>query len=169
MAIIFNRYLNGIDYTRYDSSNIVYSECYDNEGLLKNVKIVFKGGRTYLYKDVNADDYIQFKLSPESHGSAVHEHIIKKYQCVRLPDVDVEQLNNFKNETIEEDIKIEESTISNVVYNISINDETGEFTLTLNGRPLYRGVEGKVSIINLLKCLNIKYTISNNINENEEE
>lgn len=174
MAIIFNRYLNNIDYTWYDSTNIIYSECYDNEGLFKNVKIVYKGGRSYLYKDVNADDYLQFKLTTESHGSAVNEYIVKKYKCVRLPDVDLEELNTFKNETIVEDNKIEETTLTNIIYNLCINDETGEFTLSCNNRPLYNGIEGKVSIVNLLKCLNIKYTMSqdNNIQtqiENEED
>lgn len=172
MSIIYNRYLNNVDHTWYDSSNVLYSECFDNQNISKNVKLVFKGGRTYLYKDVNADDYLQFKLTNESHGSAANKFIIKKYDCVRLSDTDMETLEKFKETTIKEDAKIDES-MSNIAYHLNINDETGEFSLSVNNRQLYSGIEGQVSIINLLNSLNIKYTISqdNNIQthiENEQ-
>lgn len=158
MSIIYNRYLNNIDHTWYDSSNVLYSECFDNNTLNKNVKLVFKGGRTYLYKDVSADDYLQFKMTNESHGSAANKYIIKKYECVRLSDTDMESLEKFKEETIEEDNKIDDS-MSNIAYCLEINDENGEFQLSLNNRLLFSGIEGQVSIINLLKSLNIKYSI----------
>lgn len=164
MSIIYNRYLNNVDHTWYDSSNILYSECFDNTGINKNVKLVFKGGRTYLYKDVNADDYLQFKLTNESHGSAVNKFIVKKYECVRLSDTDMETLEKFKESTIEEDNKIDES-MSNIAYHIDINDETGEFNLSINNRQLFSGIEGQVSILNLLKSLNIKYTLNSIKNE----
>lgn len=160
MAIIYNRYINNVDHTWYDSSNVLYSECYDNNTQNKNVKLVFKGGRTYLYNDVNADDYLQFKLTTESHGSAANKFIIKKYKCVRLSDTDMESLEKFKENTIEEDSKLDES-MSNITYHIDINDETGEFQLSVNNRPIFSGIEGQVSIINLLTSLNIKYSIGN--------
>lgn len=166
MSIIYNRYLNNVDHTWYDSSNILYSECFDNVGINKNVKLVFKGGRTYLYKDVNADDYLQFKLTNESHGSAVNKFIVKKYECVRLSDTDMETLEKFKESTIEEDNKIDES-MSNIAYHIDINDETGEFNLSINNRQLFSGIEGQVSILNLLKSLNIKYTLKSITNDEE--
>ena len=166
MSIIYNRYLNNVDHTWYDSSNILYSECFDNAGINKNVKLVFKGGRTYLYKDVNADDYLQFKLTNESHGSAVNKFIVKKYECMRLSDTDMETLEKFKEQTIEEDNKIDES-MSNSAYHIDVNDETGEFILSINGRQLYSGIEGQVSILNLLKSLNIKYTLNSITNDEE--
>lgn len=164
MSIIYNRYLNNVDHTWYDSSNILYSECFDNTDINKNVKLVFKGGRTYLYKDVNVDDYLQFKLTNESHGSAVNKFIVKKYECVRLSDTDMETLEKFKESTIEEDNKIDES-MSNIAYHIDINDETGEFNLSINNRQLFSGIEGQVSILNLLKSLNIKYTLNSIKNE----
>lgn len=164
MSIIYNRYLNNVDHTWYDSSNVLYSECFDNQNINKNVKLVFKGGRTYLYKDVNADDYLQFKLTNESHGSAANKFIIKKYECVRLSDTDMETLEKFKESTIEEDNKIDES-MSNIAYHIDINDETGEFNLSINNRQLFSGIEGQVSILNLLKSLNIKYTLNSIKNE----
>lgn len=166
MSIIYNRYLNNVDYTWYDSSNVLYSECFDNQNINKNVKLVFKGGRTYLYKDVNADDYLQFKLTNESHGSAVNKFIVKKYECVRLSDTDMETLEKFKESTIEEDNKIDES-MSNIAYHIDINDETGEFNLSINNRQLFSGIEGQVSILNLLKSLNIKYTLKSITNDEE--
>ena len=66
--IVFNRYVNQEDHTWYDSSNVVYSKCYDTQSTkFKTLKIVFKGGRTYLYKDVDADLYLQFK-NAQSNG-----------------------------------------------------------------------------------------------------
>ena len=59
--IVYNKYINNEDYTWYDSSNVIFSKCYDNNSDSKTLKIVFKDGRTYLYKDVATMDYISFK------------------------------------------------------------------------------------------------------------
>ena len=73
--ITFNRYVNQEDHTWYDSSNVVYSKCYDTKSSkFKTLKIVFKGGRTYLYKDVDADDYLRFKTA-QSNGDALQPKI----------------------------------------------------------------------------------------------
>ena len=53
--IVYNRYVNQEDHVWYESSNIIYSKCYDTQNSkFKSLKIVFKGGRTYLYRDVDA-------------------------------------------------------------------------------------------------------------------
>ena len=56
---------------------------------------------------------------------------------------------------------------ANIAYHIDVNDETGDFILSINGRQLYSGIEGQVSILNLLKSLNIKYTLNSITNDEE--
>ena len=103
--IIYNKYLNNEDFTWYDSSNILFSKCYDNDvSENKTVKIVFKQGRTYLYKDVSTDDYIAFKTDP-SNGSAFNKYI-KKYQGVRIADTDIDKIQQ-----LQEDFKKDENEI----------------------------------------------------------
>ena len=160
--VVYNRYVNNKDHTWYDSSNVVYSLCYDNNEATKNLKIVFKNGRTYLYKNVDVNDYIGFR-SGESTGKTVNQYIVKKYQGVRLPDTDMEKLDELKEEFIN-DNKITEEAFTNLAYHLSVNDITGDFALKLNGKTIY----------NLLKCMNINFSISedyeieeDNIEDNE--
>ena len=52
--IVYNKYLDNQDYTWYNSSNVLFSKCYDDPNSnTKTLKIVFKNGRTYIYKDVD--------------------------------------------------------------------------------------------------------------------
>lgn len=166
MAIVFNKYVNNKDHTWYDSTNVLYSLCYDNDTDKKNIKIIFKNGRTYLYKDVDSQDFINFKMS-ESTGKGVNEYITKKYKGLRLQDTDLSELENLKQEFIDDD-KITDEAFTNLSYHLSVNDDTGEFLLLLNNKPIYKGIEGKVSIVNLLKSMNIHYSISGDY-QNEEE
>lgn len=158
MAIIFNKYVDNKDHIWYDSSNVLYSLCYDNNGSDKALKIVFKGGRTYLYKNVDVNDYIAFKLH-ESNGKGANQYIVKKYNGIRLPDTDLDKLEALKEEFIN-DNKVTEEAFSNLVYHISYNDTTGEFTLKMNNKVIYKGVEGEVSILNLFKSMGIGFTMS---------
>jgi hypothetical protein len=80
--IVYNKYTNSRDYTWYDSSNIVFSECIDTTEEEKTLKIVFKQGRTYIYRKVDVNDYLLFR-NAESNGKAFNQYI-KKYECVRL-------------------------------------------------------------------------------------
>ena len=156
--IVYNRYINQEDHVWYDSSNIVYSKCYDTQGSkLKTLKIVFKGGRTYVYRNVDADDYLMFKTA-ESNGQEFNKRI-KKYDAVRIEDTDMEKLQqlqeSFENEINEND----EQKLGDLVYNLKVNEKTGEFVIILGNRILFRGIEGQFSILNLLTSLNIKHTI----------
>lgn len=164
--VVYNRYVNNKDHTWYDSSNVVYSLCYDNNEATKNLKIVFKNGRTYLYKNVDVNDYIGFR-SGESTGKTVNQYIVKKYQGVRLPDTDMEKLDELKEEFIN-DNKITEEAFTDLAYHLSVNDITGDFALKLNGKTIYRGVEGQVSILNLLKCMNINFSMSEDYEPEED-
>lgn len=158
MAIIYNKYINNRDHNWYDSSNVLYSVCYDTNADKKTLKIVFKQGRTYLYKDVNVSDYLMFKNS-ESHGKSVNEYIIKKYKGVRLSDTSEDTLNTLKEEFINEN-KVTEEAFTNLAYHLEMNDETNEFRLWLNDKVIFEGIENNVSILRLLKCMNIRYSYS---------
>jgi hypothetical protein len=134
---------------------------------------VFKGGRTYVYRNVDADDYIMFKTA-ESNGQEFNKRI-KKYDAVRIEDTNMEKLaelqESFKNEVKESD----EQKLGDLVYNIQVDEKTGEFVIMLGNRILFRGIEGQFSILNLLTSLSIKHTIQrvdelpNNSDENENK
>lgn len=156
--VIYNRYVNQEDHSWYDSTNIVYSKCYDtNDSRTKTLKIVFKGGRTYLYKDVDVDDYVKLKIE-ESTGSAFSKYI-KKYTAVRIADTDLEKLNELQ-ETFKGNVKeTDEQKVSDLVYVISINNETKEFTIKIGNETIFRGVDGDFSVMNLLRSMNIRYFV----------
>lgn len=153
--ISYNKYINKVDHTWYDSSNVVYSSCYDSETENKALKIVFKGGRTYLYRDVAVEDYVLFK-NTSSSGSGVISNITSKYKGVRLSDTSMEKLNELR-ESFENDNKIIEEANTNLDYVLEIEDG-GNFRLILNGKTIYEGVEGHVSIVNLLNSMHISYS-----------
>ena len=167
MAIIYNKYVNCIDHTWYDSSNVVYSECYDNSEEKKTVKIVFKGGRAYIYTDVLVEDYIMFKNS-DSNGVAVNTYIVKKYKdtCKRLPDIDMNELEEKKENFINEG-KITEEAFTNLAYAVVFKPSTNEFALKLNGNTIFEGTDGQVSIFKLLKSMNINFRLINAEAEDE--
>ena len=153
--ISYNKYTNSRDYTWYDSSNVIHSECIDTNDTAKSLKIVFKGGRTYLYRNVDVNDYVLFKTA-QSTGEGFNKHI-KKYKSVRLPDIDITTLNEKQRE-FQEETKIVEEAITNLAYKLEINKETQEFRLSLNDKVIYEGVENQVSIIRLLKSMCINYS-----------
>ena len=73
----------------YDSSNILASR-YNT--ISKKLAIIFKGGRQYLYHDVNKNDYDVFEQS-ESQGKILNS-VIKKYKFDRIKEVvDVTPIN----------------------------------------------------------------------------
>ena len=158
MGIVYNRYINGQDHTWYDSSNVLYSLCYDIPSANKNLKVIFKQGRTYLYKDVDVNDYLMFK-NASSNGEAINKYIIKKYKALREQDTDLDKLNELKESFINEN-KETDKAFTNLAYHIDYDDMSGEFLLKLNNRILFHGYENQVSIINLFKSMNIKYSMS---------
>ena len=156
--IVYNRYVNQEDHTWYDSSNIVYSKCYDTKNSkAKTLKIVFKGGRTYVYKNVDADDYISFKMA-QSTGQEFNKRI-KKYDAIRIEDTDMDKLAELQ-ETFKTEVKEnEEQKLGDLIYQIKVNEKTGEFIIVLGERVLFRGIEGQFSILNLFTSLNIKHSL----------
>jgi hypothetical protein len=94
MGKIISFYENDIDKAWYNSSNVIYSECLDKEGELKIVKIVFKNGSTYQYKDVSVTDYLMFR-EDASQGKAINK-FIKKYNFEKLENSDLNLIENEK-------------------------------------------------------------------------
>ena len=118
--------------------------------------MVFKGGRTYIYKDVDVNDYVLFTRTASSNGEAFNKNIVKKYKGVRVSDTDLSQLEEMRKEYADENKKIE-NALSPLSYTLQLNDKTGEFRLILDGKTIYEGVEGQVSIVNLFNSMHIDY------------
>ena len=94
MAKKFSIYSNNVDKVWYDSSNVIYTECIDNENKPKTLKVVFSNGTQYQYNDVNVQDYVLFK-NAASQGKALNRLIKEnKYEYIKLENADVEAINN---------------------------------------------------------------------------
>ena len=105
MSLIINEYKDNTDRCWYDSSNILYSECYDHENTYKDLKVVFKDGRTYLYKKLIVQDYLLFR-SHESQGKALNKYITCKNILTGKPKYEFERLERVNLDDIEKDKKI---------------------------------------------------------------
>ncbi len=151
MSKTYNKYINNEDHTWYDSSNIVYSVCYDKPNAT-SLKIVFKGGATYLYRNVDPVDYTLFR-DADSNGKAFNEKI-RKYDTTKLESTDLNKLQELQDNFKQLDI----SPFHEI--HIDVNNETGELFMSLNGKLVYQGIEGQVSAINLLKSLQRSFTIA---------
>lgn len=158
--IVYNKYLDNQDYTWYDSSNVLFSKCYDDPNSnTKTLKIVFKNGRTYIYKDVDINDYLTFKTA-QSNGQAVNTSIIKKYKGVRISDTDVDKLTELREKFINDEKEISETPLKDLIYKVDYNEQNGEFTLTIGDKVIYHGNENKVSLFSLFKSMNIAYSLN---------
>ena len=78
---------NGVVECLIDSSNILLSEYNKSK---KTLKITFKAGTQYLYKDMLDRDYVRFEVS-ESQGS-VFNKTMRKYEFEKLEKVDTSEL-----------------------------------------------------------------------------
>ena len=140
---------------------------------MKVVKIIFKNGRTYLYKDVDVNDYVKFR-DAESNGS-VFSKIINNYAATRIQDTDLDKLEGMKQKFMESNQEIQETKVSELGYVIEYCEETGEFVLKIGEKVIYSAVEGNVSIINLFKSMGINCAlkavdkIENTTDENEDK
>ena len=164
MSLTYKKYIDNVDYAWYKSSNILYSECYDKKDDLKSLKIVFKGGRTYLYENVDVNNYIAFR-NAVSQGTALRDFILSS-NCIRLPDTQEKEIDDrlqfFLNET-----KINEKE-NDACYVINKNFTTNEITLLLNNKPLFKGIDGEINIVELFNSMALFYKI-NNIGELKHE
>lgn len=85
---------DGIVECLIDSTNILLSE-YDKSK--KTLRITFKAGTRYLYKDILDRDYLRFEVS-ESQGS-VFNKTMRKYECEKLDTIDISDLVTQINES----------------------------------------------------------------------
>lgn len=159
MGLLYNKYTNMTDHSWYQSSNVLYSACMDKDTSdKKDLIIIFKGGATYMYRNVDINDYIMFK-SADSQGKYL-PNIIRKYECIKLDITSLEDLDKMREEFEKETQLVTEALQQNgITYNMKYNDQTGEFQLYLNDKCIFEGVEGEVSVVKLLRCMNINYTM----------
>ena len=92
--IIFRTYDEDskIDKVWYKSTNVVYSECHDNENTLKDLMVVFSNGTSYMYHGVDVNDYVMFVHGgiDGSNGRALNKFIKqKKCEYEKLGTVDL--------------------------------------------------------------------------------
>lgn len=171
---LYSKYENSQEFCWYDSTNVMFSKFYDNPNSSNVLKVIFKQGQTYLYKDVDANDYIMFR-DAESNGSAFSKYIIKKYSPTRIQDTDMERLAEMKEKFMGESQELQETKVSELGYVIEYSDETGEFVLKLMDKVIYSGTEGQVSIVNLFRSMGINCMlkavekVENNTDEKEDK
>lgn len=146
----YSKYINNEDHNWYDSSNIIYSVCFDDQkNGNKSLKIIFKGGRTYLYRDVTPIEYTQFR-DAQSQGKVFNE-FIKNHECVKLDDTSLDDLERMRLKFIEM------GDVIDLNLTINMNDDTGEFQLYKDGIKIFESIEGEVAILNLFKAIGLSY------------
>ena len=89
-----------LDRAWYSSSNIVYSECDDNKDNYKTLRVVFKNGSCYEYKNIDVMDYLMFMHGglDGSNGKALNKFI---KEC-KISDLQDEKDNEAIREVIKE-------------------------------------------------------------------
>lgn len=173
MSLVLNQYKDNVDRCWYDSSNVVFSECMDYEDALKDLKVVFKGGRTYLYKEVDVRDYVLFKMD-SSQGKALNKYIIKHYEAVRLTDTDMAELEKLKEEVVVEKAgqenpsqnKLEDGTS---IYRILYDEESTYTKLYFGDVLLIEGKNNTFNLFDIMNALGIKCSIELGNNNKSEE
>ena len=100
---------------------------------------------------------MRFKTA-QSNGDGFNK-FIKKYKAVRITDTDMDKLNEFQKDFIEEKKDIDSQKLGDLVYAIQVDEKTGEFIILMGDKILFRGIEGQFSILNLFTSLNFKYTL----------
>ena len=126
MSKIFGFYAkndDGIDIDKawFDSSNVRYAECLDNDNELKTLKVVFNNGGTYQYNKVKVQDYLLFR-EDASQGKAINKYIkANKYEYVKLEDTDLDKLTDELNDRREGYLFV---TFDNGVLKVKNNVDT---------------------------------------------
>lgn len=122
---LFSYYDNKIDHAWFESSDIVYSECIDNENELKTLKVVFFNGAQYEFYDVNVFDYLKFR-DGSSQGKAFITYIRKKkYKFKKLENANLKEINEEYIFRTGNGIFIEEND-GNITFYNSKNEKIGD-------------------------------------------
>jgi hypothetical protein len=94
-----------LDRAWYSSSNIVYSECDDIKDDYKTLRVVFKNGSCYEYKNVSVMDYLMFMHGglDGSNGKSLNKFIKEnKYEYERLDNKDLNIINEEMEKLLKE-------------------------------------------------------------------
>lgn len=106
-----------LDRAWYSSSNIVYSECDDIKDDYKTLRVVFKNGSCYEYKNVSVMDYLMFMHGgiDGSNGKSLNKFIKEnKYEYERLDNRDLNTINEEMNVLVNKKKEpVNESTVNN--------------------------------------------------------
>ena len=95
-----------IEYAWYNSTNVLYSEFYDNTDKPKELVIVFKNGNRYKYIDVSINDYFYFREG-SSQGKSLNWLLKeKKWNFEKMEPADLDEITNEYNEHSKKGIKI---------------------------------------------------------------
>lgn len=80
-----------MDYAWYESTSVIFSICEDKENELKELTVVFKGGKAYVYHAVDVSDYVMFLHGglDGSNGKALNAFIKPKYEFEKIDDYDL--------------------------------------------------------------------------------
>jgi len=139
-----------VEKTWYNSSNIPYSECIDEENKLKILKVVFSNGTQYQYNDIPVGDYLLFR-EDSSQGKALNRLIKeKKYEYKKLENADLEAINEELFFRSENGFYIENN---NEFFEITNNNGESVFKLS---KPLEEGYFEMVKDILKAVGVNIK-------------
>lgn len=94
MSKLLSVYEDSIDKAWYDSSNVKYSECIDNDNKPKTLKVVFANGSQYQYDDVDVRDYLLFR-EDSSQGKAINKYIKSKgYKCTKIENANLGNIDD---------------------------------------------------------------------------
>lgn len=116
MGLIISKYNEEqrVDKCWYDSSNIIFSKTIDKQNELKEIIVVFKGGRAYKYLNVNVNDIVLFKHGGVSGsiGKAFDQYL-KKYPFEKLENYDLRVLEEEKQNLLIEQSENNKKLIEN--------------------------------------------------------
>ena len=97
-----------VDEVWYESTNVIYSKYIEDENENKgDLYVVFREGKTYLYKDVSYMHYLYFKnaaFKDGSSGKALNEYIIKQYAGKKVDDTSIDEILKHLNEPDGKDV-----------------------------------------------------------------
>ena len=132
-----------VDHVWYDSSNVLYSECDDLVDSFKTVRVTFKNGDTYQYKDVDVNDYVMFETggADASNGKAFYKYI-RKYDFVKLDRIPPEKINEMLDEykKIKAGQILKERTENEVKeedWHLKVGDECDYYCQLAGGNTLF--------------------------------
>lgn len=150
MSKIWGYYADKLDRTWYNSSNIKFSECADNENEFKTLKVVFNNGTQYQYNEVDVNDYLLFR-EDLSQGKALNKFIKGKgYEYEKIEDANIESIDTELDFRMKDGIFVDytngklilKDSVDKVIFEKEVNLDIDTFNvvcgvLSAVGKDLY--------------------------------